>query len=185
MKKDCKKCGKPFARNPHYSDKQWGLSQYCSIRCSSRKTITETELGRFFSFVEIDNLTNCWNWTGAMDAGGYGFFAGERAHRAIYKRSVGSVPNRHLVLHRCDNRCCVNPLHLFVGSHKDNSDDMRLKGRDNPAFGSRVGTARLTEDEVLSIRADNRLQEDIARDYGIAQTTVSAIKKKRNWRHLP
>lgn len=183
--KICENCGNPFERAANYNKKAWSLRRFCSRRCASRKTSgADNPLGRFFSLIEIDPVTRCWNWTGALDEGGYGLFCDGRAHRFSFENCVGDIPEGELVLHRCDNRRCVNPFHLFTGNHQDNTDDMRLKGRGAYVRGEQVGNARLTEAEVIAIRADERLQDEIARDYGIAQTTVSAIKRNANWRHL-
>lgn len=185
MLKACENCGNQFPRNPAYTDKQWSVSRFCCRRCAALKTVGGTEMERFFSFVEVDPITHCWNWTGAKDAGGYGFSVGVRSHRVIYERATGSIPAGMLVLHRCDNRACVNPLHLFLGTHQDNCEDMNLKGRGNPPRGEMCHGARLTEADVIAIRDDPRFQSEIASAYGIAQTTVSAIKRKVNWKHVP
>lgn len=99
---------------------------------------------RFDEKVEIAKAGECWTWTASVDGKGYGQFchAGGkstmRAHRFAYERAFGPVPDGLLVCHTCDNRRCVNPAHLFVGSHSDNMKDMRRKGRGNspPSNGS-------------------------------------------------
>lgn len=95
----------------------------------------------------VDMTGSCWMWKGSMRANGYGYFTrGNRgstvaiaAHRAAYFLSRGPIPDGMLVCHTCDVRACVNPDHLFVGSHRDNSIDAAIKGRN-----SRVGKSRLT-----------------------------------------
>jgi len=182
--KNCLHCERTFNRNPQYSDLQWSLSKYCCRRCAAQKACSAGTLERFFSFISIDPVTRCWLWTGARDAKGYGFFDSKRAHRCSFELCVGDIPGGLLVLHRCDVRNCVNPYHLFLGTDKDNAEDKNLKGRGNNPRGEAAGSARLTEDEVRSIIDDTRTQEEIARQYGIAQTTVSAIKRRQNWSHI-
>lgn len=179
--KPCEKCGKLFSRKPQYSQRQWDLAKFCGRDCSARRFAAGYPMDGFFSYVAIDPVTRCWNWIGGKDEGGYGFFRGARAHRHMFAEAVADIPVGMWVLHRCDNRGCVNPTHLFLGDHQDNVDDMHMKGRANKARGEAVGTARLTAADVVAIRSDDRTQEQIARDYGVAQTTISAIKRNVNW----
>ena len=81
----------------------------------------------------IDSDTDCWNWSGNTSGNGYGRIRHKGryicAHRASYIVRIGEIPDGLLVLHKCDNRGCVNPDHLFLGTHKDNMQDMLSKGR--------------------------------------------------------
>jgi len=87
------------------------------------------------------------------------------------------------VLHRCDNRKCINADHLFLGTDSDNKADMMSK--DRIAWGERAGGVRLTADQVLKIRASAKLQADIAKEFGISPATVSDIRRRRTWARLP
>lgn len=98
---------------------------------------------RFWSKVDRSQLSpgGCWLWTRATNAGGYGLFGLQRrallAHRVAYAALVGVVPDDLCVCHRCDTPGCVNPAHLFLGTHADNSDDKVRKGRQSRLVGDR------------------------------------------------
>ena len=188
MIKICLNCGKPCTRKESLSHKQWKQTKFCSRKCAARKATDQPLLERFFQNVVIDPVSNCWVWRAGKDGVGYGLFRyngiSKRTHRVIYEMAVGPILNKLLVLHRCDNPSCVNPWHLFLGTYDDNAADAALKGRARRAIGAFNGNVRLTEDEVFQIRSDKRKQDKIAKEYGIAQTTVSAIKRRVNWKHL-
>lgn len=127
----------------------------------------------------------CWEWTSAIGSHGYGSgsFASNHvtSHTSAYRAFVGEIPNGMHVLHRCDNRSCCNPDHLFLGTHVDNMDDM--VGKDRQAFGVRkIKSAKLTELQVLQIRAAKAVQAEIATEYGVNQSVVSRIKSRKAWR---
>jgi hypothetical protein len=141
--------------------------------------------------------SGCWLWTGGFDDRGHPFKPYGRiwvrgssivAHRASWLTYRGKIPDGMLVCHKCDTPLCINPDHLFLGTHKENTDDMISKGRDDSTRIARRGAssnfAKLTPAQVLSIRADPRLQRFIAKDYGISQPCVSLIKRFKNWSSL-
>lgn len=82
---------------------------------------------------KVQKTDTCWLWTGVIGAHGYGVFGGKktrgRAHRLMWERVNGPIPDGLNVCHRCDNPPCVNPAHLFLGTVKDNAQDMMRKGR--------------------------------------------------------
>lgn len=96
----------------------------------------------------------CWVWTGCLNSKGYGlvWLDGKAmlAHRVAYQLAVGPVSEHCFVCHKCDNRRCIRPDHLFLGSHLANMRDMREKGR--AARGERNVHAKLTERQVTEIR---------------------------------
>lgn len=131
-----------------------------------------------------DNLS-CWEWQGAT-LYGYGifFYNGKnyRAHRISYLLFIGHFNQDEHVLHKCDNRKCVNPLHLFLGNHKINQADKVLKNRQ--AKGIRHGRAKLTVDQVLSIRKDKRQFSVIAKEYNMNPSTISDIIRLKIWKSI-
>lgn len=94
---------------------------------------------RFWRFVERRSADECWPWVGVRDRGGYGTFAIPTrrkigAHRFAYYIATGvNLTSADLICHHCDNPCCVNPAHLFRGTHKINTADMVAKGRNGRA----------------------------------------------------
>jgi len=127
----------------------------------------------------------CWMWTASCDRDGYGHLmvAGRLrvAHRLSWELHRGPIPDGRQVCHTCDTPACVNPDHLFLGTQRDNMRDCVAKGR-MPRKGEDNNASKLTEVDVSAIRADPRLQREIAVDYGVTQPHISAIKRKENWK---
>lgn len=145
---------------------------------------------RFWARVN-KNPNGCWLWTGPIFADNrYGQISVNgspaRAHRVSWVIHHGPIPDGLLVLHRCDCRICVRPDHLWLGTHRDNVDDMVLKGRS--LRGERNHNAKITSDQVLEIRSlyhtGNFSQCELAARFGIRQPQVSAIILLRSWSHL-
>ena len=149
---------------------------------------------RFLSWVEKFD-TGCWLWKGYLSKDGYGRFRfygrnGKKvqAHRASWILNFGPIPEGMFVCHKCDNRKCVNPEHLFLGTPQDNMNDMVAKGRSGDTRGEKSGLTHLTDADVLSIRArypQGTKLIDLAREYGVAKSTVSYIVNGHTWKHVP
>jgi len=128
----------------------------------------------------------CWLWTGATNSRGRGSVGipGSRqtitAHRLAYLLFRGPIPDGLHVLHSCDMPLCVNPDHLFLGTHQDNMDDCRAKGR--KAKGFELPRTKLTLEQIAAIIADSRPQQLIADEYGIHNSYVSQLKSGKRVR---
>jgi hypothetical protein len=136
-----------------------------------------------------DCIGPCIEWTGYRQSNGYGKVGVDGrityAHRLAWERANGPIPDGMWVLHRCDNRGCVNPDHLFIGTRRDNTDDMLAKGRS--CRGTRQHLAKLTDDAVREIRRLNSegvSQMELARRYGVHQGTIWPILRRKTWRHV-
>ena len=136
----------------------------------------------------IDKETGCWEWNRYVSTNGYGTVKHNRkqypAHRFMWQYKFGPASADMHVCHKCDNRRCVNPDHLFLGTAKDNMHDMITKGRKIVARGEGSGAAKLTAEQVVAIRDDARPQARIAAEYGISQTNVSLIKRGKAWKSV-
>lgn len=144
---------------------------------------------RFWSKVGLETDTGCWLWTAGV-RNGYGKFrykgAAALAHRVAWELTFGPIPAGAHVLHRCDTPPCVNPDHLFLGTHADNMADRDWKGR--TLHGERHGSSKLTEEEALAIRSEysagNTTLKQLGRKYGISWSQVGHIVRGKNWAHL-
>lgn len=132
----------------------------------------------------------CWEWVGPRNIGGYGSVPRTRhgtgvAHRVAWEREHGPIPDGMLVCHSCDNPPCVNPSHLFLGTHRDNTNDKIAKGRQ--ARGETHRAAVLRNAQVLEIRfraAWGQPNWAIAAWVGVSEANTSRVVRRKIWRHL-
>lgn len=138
-------------------------------------------VGRFWEKVLILGENDCWFWEGGTTVGGYGVFGLSSnstwgAHRvawALYHNKL--PPPKTFVCHSCDTKLCCNPNHLFLGTPKDNSQDMATKRRGN--------TAKLSIEQVTEIRASNEIQTKLAQQFGVSQHTISQIRSGKRYKN--
>lgn len=137
---------------------------------------------------QVDKTAACWLWRGSIMAQGYGhcsvrgFKRPVRAHRRAWEIENGPIPEGLFVLHRCDNRLCVRPSHLFLGTHEENMADMCSKGRQARGEGQHL--AELTESDVLAIRASDLSSSALARRYGVTVPTIACVRQGVTWKHV-
>lgn len=143
-----------------------------------------TEREEIFWSLSEPNADGCWIWQRRPAVDGYGRFAfGGKlilTHRLSWTLTHGEPPPPGMcVCHRCDVRLCVNPDHLFIGTHADNTRDMYAKGRNRPGVH-----AKLSPTDVRSIRsrlAEGERPRDLAPEFGVAVPTVNDILHGRTW----
>jgi len=128
----------------------------------------------------------CWVWMGTTNSVGYGQIEHKSkklyAHRASYEAFVGPITQGMYVCHICDNVSCVNPNHLFVGTQKQNLQDMKKKGRSTR--GEKSGCSKLTEEQVNQILTMEGTNSFIGKIFNVSKSLISAIKLKKRWAHV-
>lgn len=184
--------------------------KYCEVACIQCAATVRVRNGhkgkmclrcRLLNSVKEKN--GCWEWTGAVGPNtGYGMILLSSAHReeiaaqgdtrkgrtySAHKLSYmlfkGPVNAGQLVCHACDNRLCINPDHLFLGSHQENMDDCKAKGR--WGIKTEPDGPQLTDDEVRAIRADARPRRVVAMEYNRTLKTISRIRLKQVYANVP
>jgi hypothetical protein len=145
-------------------------------------------LERILEKVVTNPTTGCEEWTGLTNPKGYGIInAGKtvRTHRMRYILERGD-PGDLILRHTCDNPRCCNLNHLIPGTRADNNKDMVERGRHGRSSlpGERNPAAKLTQEQVLDIRADRRSTVELAKVYGVSQSLMSMIKSRQVWKHI-
>lgn len=163
----CEACGEAFITGS-------GIKKHCSPECRVRAVAD--------SFRGVDG---CWRWPNSVNPRtGYGQLSdwqnGKRvlltAHRVSFAAFHGVAPVGKTICHSCDNRSCFNPAHLFAGTHAINMKDAAVKGR--------FTQARLTPADVRAIRSSTARGSELALQYGLSQSVISAIRHRKAWTHV-
>lgn len=186
-------------------------NKFCSRKCRSEFCLNHWQ-DRFWRFVT--KTDTCWIWAGAKSDKRYGFFKIQnkmlKAHRLSYELHKGDIPEGVLVCHSCDNPPCVNPDHLFLGTHKTNAEDRMQKGRhgdryrgmkalaigletlrqhpEKYAHGERGGFAKLTNGRVREMRElyaqGLHSQKEIAKLFDISHAQANKIINRKTWKYV-
>ncbi len=189
IEKICPTCKNIFLTWPSYIREGRGI--YCCRSCADAPKPVEE---RFWAKVKKTN--GCWIWLGATNSQGYGSIARDpnkprvATHRLSWEIHNGLIPKGMWVLHKCDNPPCVRPDHLFLGTQKDNMQDMSKKGRYSKRVmkGENHPLAKLTEKQVKKIRKSYVpgfiKQKDLGHKYGVSQGTIFQIVHRNLWKHI-
>ena len=136
----------------------------------------------------VDYETGCYNWMGAMRHNGYGvvnrFGKMIGAHRYIWELARGPIPEGLSVCHSCDNRRCINPMHLFLGTQADNNMDRDTKGRHWAVRGEDHCCAKVSQADVVEIRRLISLglgDTEIAERFPISRQSIRGIRDGKAW----
>jgi hypothetical protein len=174
-------CEKHYQRVQKYGSSDAGIKNHASPEV------------RFFRFIDKKSDTECWNWTGHK-IGNYGSFSiGAKslgsvlAHRFSWSmHNNKEIPSGMVIMHSCDNPLCVNPNHLSVGTHMENTHDMLKKGRHTyiAHVGEKNGKSVLNAKIVKEIRASSMNHAELGRFYGVSTSCIRGVRTGRTWSHI-
>ena len=177
----CVECGSLKTRYPSYAKRKNKKGPFCSKPCH-------------LSFVRKNALkykidkNGCWLWERYLTKAGYGQLKFERktilAHRLSWEIKYGEIPENLCICHKCDVRSCVNPEHLFIGTHVDNMKDRNMKGRAKGLKGENHNKAKLSNKDVLYIRKNKLPKKALAKIFKVSNNTIKDIISKRTWKHI-
>lgn len=147
---------------------------------------------RLEAYSQVNNENGCREWVRHTNPDGYGMLwlngGAERTHRAAWIAQHGSIPKGMHVLHKCDNRKCINLDHLFLGTNADNVADKVAKNRQaRPNIrGEQMGQSKLTDAKVRLIRMLPRSISNRrwAQEFGVSIMAISAVRNYKTWTHV-
>lgn len=187
--KRCKQCYSNWYRKnrfricPECRSKYNGRGDFCCNMCK-------------LMFMHSKKRNGCWEWNGPVAKHGYALTKDYEnrgknipVHRLSYRIHKGNIPVGLLVCHTCDNRKCINPDHLWVGTHQDNSNDCKSKKRakSGGVYGVKCTKAKLNDEKVKEIKKmlkNGISNKDIAEIFGISRPVISEIKHNKLWKHV-
>lgn len=178
----CERCANPFQIYPSFKH----AARFCSVACRS-----ETASAKLIRIGWTVTPSGCWEWNGWLSPKGYGrIYSNGRnigAHCASWEYHRGPIPQGVCVLHRCDNRPCINPDDLFLGTRADNNFDMRSKGRSVPPRGESHGASKLTIPAIRLIRetpVGPNVTRELAERFSVSRATICNVRSRKVWAHV-
>lgn len=137
----------------------------------------------------IININNCHICTSHKPNGdGYPYLTKNKKHwrvsRYVYTNTFGEIPNNLIIRHTCDERLCINPKHLILGTKGDNNKDRADRNRNRNQNGENNNISKLTNEEVIEIFYSKDTKENIIIKYNISRSTINTIKRKAVWKHI-
>jgi hypothetical protein len=183
---NCQHCRTPFKTWP--AEVRKGHAKYCSRSClGSARWVQHDYAGEFWARVDRSQPDGCWPWLGMLGKG-YGVVRWKtramKAHRVALALTDGDWSNELDVCHTCDNPACCNPAHLWRGTAAQNIQDSIEKGRFRPQDRPQSG-AKLTEPDVIFIRASPETGVTLAKHFGVRRQAISKIRTGTTWKYLP
>ena len=163
--------------------------------CKNKKCVNPEHhiisIDLMFSYINKNAENSCWEWTRCLSNKGYAVFNVKNkmilVHRFMYEKFKNKISNKMSVCHSCDNPKCVNPEHLFLGTHKENIIDCIKKGRDKKARGERQRKCSISEKTAIEIKTkfkEGKTIKEIYHLFDCSYQTVWNICKNRSWKYL-
>lgn len=148
----------------------------------------QSDLKRFEEKIMPEPNTGCWIWMGAMLPTGYGRFKlkgrSSPAHRVSHSLYKGDVLFGTLVCHTCDNKWCVNPDHLYIGTHSENVLDSYRRNRMTSKKGTDHSMSKLKNNDIIFIRASLSPRKLLANQFNVTVSNIQLIQTRKLWRHI-
>ncbi len=181
---DCANCNKSVYK--HEALIKRNKHCFCSQSCKGKHQKNVRTVKERFSCKHSPNENGCWIWHACRSGHGYGMLRVDNkviyAHRLSWTFRYGEIPDGLFVCHTCDVPACVNPLHLFLGTHADNVRDLVVKGL--KMRGENSPSAILTEENVRRIRKREVPSIQLAREFGVSHYTISLALHRKTWAHV-